>query len=323
MHHAERGDDVDDLRCGEEPAEAEDAVRDAVRGERRGEGLHVLLRAEQDGAGVRPPRSCGIVRPAAFGEPRRDRGRFVVDRELEAHLGCADTGGRPRLERRHVQSRPLQRLEHPVGDVEDRAVVAPAGHQAVRLRGARAGEGPREGVQVVGTGAPPAVDRLVRVADGHHRSVAEQLGEEPRLDHRGVLVLVEQHDAVLLAEFGPHIGCGLDDVVRATHLIGEVEHAATLLLGDVVAHQARERGQAEQIRRSLVDVAVAPVGLERERLFAGDAHSVVDVDAVIENVAGEALHGVDDGAQRVVDLLELGQVERTRPRGRASTRRPG
>ena len=67
------------------------------------------------------------------------------------------------------------------------------------------GEGARERVEVVGAGAAPAVDRLVRVAHRHHGGVAEDGRQESGLDHRRVLVFVEQDDPVLLAQIGTHI----------------------------------------------------------------------------------------------------------------------
>jgi len=68
-------------------------------------------------------------------------------------------------------------------------------------------EGDREIAEVSRARTPPAVDRLVRVADGHDRRAAEDRGQQVGLHDRGVLVLVEQHDAVARAQL-----LGDDDV---------------------------------------------------------------------------------------------------------------
>lgn len=254
---------------------------------------------------------AGFVCGPALGEPLRDDRRLLIDRERELHRHGALSRARTRFERRHVEPRALERFEHAVGDPEDAAVVAPARHEAVGLRRTGAGERAGEGVEVVGAGSPPPVDRLVRVADGHHRGVAEEFREEPGLDDRCVLILVEQHDTVLLAELVADVGSGLDDVVGTAHLVGEVEHAAALLLGDVVAHEARQRRQTEEVHRRLLDIAVAAIRLEGEGLIPRDALSEIEVDTVVEGVTGQPLHGIDDRAERELDVLQLGRSLRS------------
>ena len=107
----------------------------------------------------------------------------------------------------------------------------------------------REVLDVVDAGAAPAVDRLAGVADGHHRMpVAEDPLQQHALRDRGVLVLVEQHDAVARAKVGDDVGEALHDLAGQPDLVGEVEHVAGGLLRpplhDEVGEQGALRGRA-------------------------------------------------------------------------------
>ncbi len=75
--------------------------------------------------------------------------------------------------------------------------VPPAGRE--REAGILRAKSGREVVEVAGARPAPAVDRLVRIPDRHHRMASEQIREQPGLHHRGVLVFIEQNDAVLVS----------------------------------------------------------------------------------------------------------------------------
>ena len=63
----------------------------------------------------------------------------------------------------------------------------------------------------------------------------EQLGEQPGLHDARVLVFVEQHDAVLLAEVDDDPRRGADDLQCERHLVGELDESATTLgLGELL-----------------------------------------------------------------------------------------
>src|SRR5690606_17434252 len=103
--------------------------------------------------------------------------------------------------------------------------VAPGGGEAALehgLLGRREGGG--EACQRGGGGAAPAVDRLLRIADGA-RGVAgtEEVGEHLQLGHGGVLELVQQHHLV----HAPGEGAGRRHLAGYAggegDLVGEVE----------------------------------------------------------------------------------------------------
>ncbi len=115
------------------------------------------------------------------------------------------------------------------------------------MRGAAVGlrEVLREVVQVGDRGAAPAVDRLAGVADGGHRvpgagAAAEQAGQHEALGDRGVLVLVEQHHPVLLAQQPADLGALLGEPGGGGDLVAEVEQAELLLAGPVVLDQVQQ-----------------------------------------------------------------------------------
>jgi len=86
-----------------------------------------------------------------------------------------------------------------VRETEDRRRVPPGHRERERARHhfVDASECGQEVIHAGRRGAPPAVDGLVRVTDGGHRVPgSEQSGKQLQLGVRGVLELVEQHDAI-------------------------------------------------------------------------------------------------------------------------------
>ncbi|HZK60361.1 MAG TPA: UvrD-helicase domain-containing protein, partial [Cryobacterium sp.] len=217
MHDPEHADHVGDLRRREESAEAEHMRLDAVFVQHLGEEFHVAPGPEQHGSAGR----CLGAEP--LGEPEGDPGRFLGDRLGHATVHQAGLLALRHLERldldavRFGPERLAQGRDERVGCVEHRDRVPPGVGQRHRgcLAVGHAGEVPGEAEQVRGACPAPAVDGLVRVADGHHRVVREQGTQEFGLQHGGVLVFVEQHDPVLVA------GGGHDPVDLLADLQGE------------------------------------------------------------------------------------------------------
>jgi len=88
---------------------------------------------------------------------------------------------------------------------------------------------PGEAVEVRGARAPPAIDRLVGVSHRHHRQAGEQFGEQQGLHHTRVLVFVEQHHPVLLAEFVADARHVTHDREREGDLVGVFDETPSRL----------------------------------------------------------------------------------------------
>ena len=131
-----------------------------------------------------------------------------------------------------------------VGGVEDALRPTDGSRRACGI-GARlpssAGEVLGEAVDVGHARAAPAVDRLQRVADrGDRVAAAEQPHEQQALGDRGVLVLVEQHDAELVAQRGADVGALLGEPGAEAHLVGEVDEVARGAGGAELVDEVRE-----------------------------------------------------------------------------------
>ena len=227
----EQADQVVDLRGEQQPAEPDDLDGQVARLERLDDERELRpLPAQHGRAEVGPP-------PARRAPPARDPvgdvGRLVLGRLQPGRLHPPGAGVRTSAQRRD-DLRP-QRRRGGVGDVEDGVVVAPAGPQRQHLRlAALVGELPGEPGQRRRTGAAPAVDRLVRVADRGHADVAatragrpEQRPQHLQLGLRRVLELVEQHRPEPGPLRSPPMpGTGLRQPGRQRHLVAEVHRVA-------------------------------------------------------------------------------------------------
>lgn len=118
-----------------------------------------------------------------------------------------------------------QRRRDRVGHAQDLAVVAPRGRQRELVVLAAVREVGCEALHVRRARAAPGVDGLFRVAHGHDRLLAEELGEQSSLADRGVLILVENH----LTRGAPHLlgdrRVEGDDLRGVGHLVGEFNRA--------------------------------------------------------------------------------------------------
>ena len=241
VQHPQHADEVGDHRLVEQPGEAEHVRGHAVGAQRGGEHVHVREGAAQQGAGGRraPP---GAPSRAANQRATWSASSSMVSRP--GGLDAAGAGERRGCQRRLRDAR-VERRDEGVGGVEHDARVAPARREVVHAgRGARLGEVAREAREVGGARAAPSVDRLVGVADGHHRVPAEQRREQAGLHHARVLVLVEQHGAGAFAVGGDHLGMPFADREREGDLVGELDVAALALrrgIGVGEVEQRRER----------------------------------------------------------------------------------
>ena len=173
-------------------------------------------------------------RPAARPRPRRSRSsaHSMRPRSLRPRAGPQP---------RHVLGLLAQLALDTGGGVEDPLAVAEARGQLAHRRGPGRPRGSRGRTpEVAGAGAAPAVDRLARVADrGHRVAAAEQRLEQHELRVAGVLVLVEQHDAVPRALDHADLGVLGGDPRGERELVAVVEHL-TLGLGPLVGLDERQ-----------------------------------------------------------------------------------
>ena len=174
--------------------------------------------------------------------------------------------GRSRLglERRDHRQLGVERRGQGVGYLEDAAVGTTVDRQGQhRHRPTVAGrEGLGEVEDVGHRGAAPAVDGLVGVTDRGHGVAAppvgsgtrEQAGQHPRLRHRGVLVLVEQHDPEAITLQLPDLRLLLGQPGTQGDLVGEVHQAEVCLEADgrrPPAASARHAGPAAKTAFSM------------------------------------------------------------------------
>ena len=235
----ERRDDIDHLRRGQQPAEAEDTMRDAAPAQGIGEMHHVLLAAKEHGPRRRGARSRALMPYAR--EPVRHRIGLRVDVgvDVDLHLARARTRTRPQAfdgDRNALG----EGRQHGVGRTQHVDTVAPARHQSEGLGRTGGAECRREVAEVAGAGPSPAVDGLMGVADRHHRRVAEGGGEQLGLHDGRVLVFVQQHDAITVPQLLADRRVRIDDVAGSGHLVGEVDHAVAELSPGVLPRQVGE-----------------------------------------------------------------------------------
>ncbi len=193
--------------------------------------------------------------------------------------------------------------EQPLRLGEQRRVTAPVDREGLlRGRGLRRLEVRRD------IAAAERVDRLLRVADQHHRGVT---GERPVEDlplHRvGVLELVDEHDPPPLPHPGPRRSIVLRE--RRGELAQQVvvgQHPEPALASlHLLAHRVGERDPpADRVR------AVLGRGLQRGLRItdrgAGDRHRLLVVEDRVVLVEGEGaeVEVVDHLTDQVVEVLD-------------------
>ena len=203
-------------------------------------------------------RRAVLARPAAptsLGEV----GHLVVDGRVPGHPDGAVGASVGRTQRSHRHPAVLdQRLGQRVGDVEHDPRVAPRGGQAVDPGGGagRVAEGVAEGVEVVGAGAAPAVDRLVRVADrGDGVAVAEQARSSASWACE-----VSWYSSRSTTAYWPRSAAATSgsrgEPRRDRDLVAEVEHAEVALAGEVGVQQRDQRPPGPQRAQHLADVGL-------------------------------------------------------------------
>ncbi|MFK4545354.1 hypothetical protein RKD29_004950 [Streptomyces tendae] len=231
------GDQVGHLGQVQQPGEADDLDGD-VAGDQRALDLgEVGRRPAQDGD-LSGRRAGAHEVGDGVGDPADLLGVGAQQGAADHAVAFGAGGGAQGL---HARVHGAQGLGEAVGEVEEATAAAAVLAERLTGRGSsvRVGEVFGEVVEVGDGGAPPAVDGLAGVAHGGHGmagAAAEQTREEDALGHGRVLVLVEQHDPVLVAQHAAHLGepgelCGQGD------LVAEVEQVPFAFCGSVPDHQ--------------------------------------------------------------------------------------
>ena len=167
----------------------------------------------------------------------------------------------------------------------------------------------RERVDVADAGAPPAVDRLTRVADRGDRMTwplaDEQRREQQALGHRRVLVLIEKHHAIARAFGGADGRVLADEPGRPGELVGEIEDAPRALVGAQVVDDETELGSLAERSDGLLDLE-RRLGLQLQLREEGGVErpQVGGRDQVLRELTLEAHDVTDESAHRRVELPE-------------------
>jgi hypothetical protein len=245
LEHLADRDQVGHLGQPEQPGEPDHLDRH-VPGHQRGVDVRELgggaaQHGDRAGRGAGP----GEVRDRV-GEPA---GLVVPGGQQCAAHQAVPLGAGGRAQRLDALVAGTQRGGEAVGEVEQPAPAAAVLGERVAAGGGAVGvrEVPGEVVEVGDRGAAPAVDGLAGVADRGDRVpgprlAAEQPGEQQPLRDRGVLVLVQQHDAVAVPEHPADLGPGRRQLGGPGDLVPEVEQVAAALLPAV---RLREAGEIE------------------------------------------------------------------------------
>ena len=269
MHQRQRRDDLGDLRQPEQALEADDLDRHTDLGESvehlRGVGVvthqHADLRPRHPLVGTAA--GAGLLDRAS--RPGELLVRRLVHRHIHGALARCGLGDQPR----DGGATGIERLCDGVGGLEDAPVGAAVHRQG---EGRRSLSGQRREVlgesQDVGDrGPPPAVDRLIRIAHrrdgvaatGRTIGAGEQRREHARLCHRGVLILVEEHHAVLPALGRTHLGVLERQPRGERHLVGEVHEAEPALHGAVVLDEAEQLSAPGHCREGVLAALLLPL----------------------------------------------------------------
>ena len=240
-------DGVADFLPGEEPLTAAQLVADPGRGQRLFVGFGLAVGAEEHGdlAG----RRAGVEQ---FADPGGDRGGLGL---VVGAFG----------ELRHRARRPLRHelQRRGPGGVRRGAAAAPAGEEVVgeldHLRGGTVvpdqldhvglGIHGLEAEQVLRGGAGEGVDGLAGVAhDAEVVAAAEPQLQEPLLQRRDVLVLVDDEVPVLLPDGRGHLRVLLQDADGDQQHVLEVDDVAVGLDVLIGLEDPRHGGQVEAAR---------------------------------------------------------------------------
>ena len=246
LQQGQRRHHVGDLGQLQQPLEPDDLDGDvgAAQGLEDVGGVGVVAGEHGDLAPAAHPVVGGLD---LVGQPSQ---LLVVGLEhLDAHLTLVGGGVGQQPERGGRGAR-RQRLGDDVGQLEDGAARAAVGLQGElqRLGPGSGREGVGEAQDVGHRRASPAVDRLVGVADGHHRVTAavldvgpgEEGGQHQRLGDRGVLVLVEEDDVEPLALQRADVGAGAGQRGAERDLVGELHQPQRALQRAVVLDQRQQ-----------------------------------------------------------------------------------
>ncbi|CAM5593648.1 hypothetical protein SGRIM128S_06307 [Streptomyces griseomycini] len=255
------GDEIGDLGQVQQPGQADDLDGDVPGDQRALDLREVGRRAAEHGdlaGGLPGADEVGD----GVGDPVDLLG--VGAQQGAAHDAVAfGPGGR--AEGLHARVQGAQGFGQAVGEVQQAAAAAAVLAERLAGGGAAVGVGEVLGevVEVGDGGAAPAVDRLAGVADGGHRvagAVAEEAGQQDALGDRGVLVLVEEDHAELVAQGAAHLG-DRGEPGGQGDLVAEVEQVAFAFGGPVAQHEVGEFAPRGGRLGHLAQVGVGELGV--------------------------------------------------------------
>ena len=307
LDERERGDHLGHLRQPEQPLETDDLHGDlaAAQGVEDGRGVRVVAGEDAD----LPPRRDLHRRPGLdhlVGQPDE----LVVVGLVDGGADLAGRRTRLRLQRQQLGPRGVEVGGQVVGRGQDALVGAAVDGERIGRGAAAAGREVLAELQDVGDRrTAPAVDRLVGVADRRDRvaepgavvGAREEPAQHQRLRHRGVLVLVEQDDLVLVALDGTDLGALLGEPGGERDLVGEVHQPEVVLEPAVGLDELEELGApVDREDRLLVALAVGlarlgrHAGLEERPLGGVEGAQPVGVDEVLAQLGVEREEVLDD-----------------------------
>ncbi len=229
--HTERGNHRDDLRETQEPFQADDLDGDPPLSE----GLEHGSDGGVHTAEHRDLAPCRCL-PDVVDLCEEELDLFVLGVELGSFHGPDGFSlGRLQLQGGRVgvgcYLRTFLPLHHHgdnrIAHVEDALAGATVDGQCVLL-GFPVREIPTEIEDVLGRGAPPAIDGLVRITDGSDRVVFEEAGEQLGLSRGGVLIFVEQDHLVAASHRLPDAGHRAHQVLGGPQLVPEFDDSPLL-----------------------------------------------------------------------------------------------
>ena len=137
----------------------------------------------------------------------------------------------------------------------------------------------------------------------------EELGEQPGLHDRGVLVLVEQHDAVAVALDLGDAGLAAEDLEGERDLVGVLDEAAAALGLAVLGREIDEHVEGAHRLDPAVDLGVGAPAARRQvahgREPAREGPHLLGVRDVLRERPRDAEHRPGDGIEV---LAEVGQT---------------
>ena len=140
------------------------------------------------------------------GKPLRHVVCFVDDGVQKSRVHGSRIGTGCFLQHTHLELGRAKRLAQLIGHRQDIGGISPTGLQTKGRHGPGLRKVCGEIRQVRRTRPAPAIDRLEWVSHTHHRVIRKERLQQGGLQHAGVLILIQEHDAVSLAHLLGDVG---------------------------------------------------------------------------------------------------------------------